>query len=76
MINVITPWMIDILLIVHPIPNCTLDVPLFQVLTIAVLSIVLTAPIGAAAIGILGPCLLEKSTDNNGEICISTTICD
>lgn len=39
------------------------DVFSIKVLTIAVLSIVLTAPVGAAAIGILGPRLLEKSKD-------------
>jgi hypothetical protein len=33
-----------------------------QILTLAVLSIIITAPIGAAAIAIAGPMLLEQST--------------
>ena len=35
---------------------------LLQVLTIAVLSIILTAPAGAVAIAVLGPLLLQKSS--------------
>lgn len=47
-----------------------------QILTLAVLSIIVTAPIGAAAIAITGPLLLKKSDreedcmvpeDQNGE---------
>ncbi len=34
-----------------------------QVLTLAVLSIVLTAPLGAIAISLLGPVLLKKSEE-------------
>ncbi|KAL4240467.1 Sodium/hydrogen exchanger 9B2 [Mactra antiquata] len=40
-----------------------------QILTLAVLSIVITAPIGAAAIAISGPLLLEKSSTEQDIIC-------
>ena len=35
---------------------------MWQLLTVAVLAIVVTAPIGAVAISISGPLLLQKST--------------
>lgn len=38
-----------------------------DVLTVAVLAILLTAPIGALIIGLTGPCLLQKPKNSCGE---------
>lgn len=37
-----------------------------QILTLAVLSILVTAPVGAVAIAVMGPKLLEKEADEPG----------
>ena len=39
--------------------------PFFQILTLAVLSILVTAPIGAVAMSITGPKLLQKSKNTS-----------
>ena len=46
----------------------------WQILTVAVLSIVVTAPFGAVAISLLGPKLLNKTAQTAVETCVDETV--